>query len=259
MREQKNINKEKIKELAKKKREMQDELDELKGNTVKGKLACALAFLASIGLLLGLFAGMVKLNVGDVAGAVFAPAIGDVPVLRSILPAELQRKTASEQAAEEKKAADAKAAADAEQVAEAKKAADAKAKADAEQAAADAKAKADADAKAEAEAKAAAKAEEEAKAKAEAEKAAVDAKAEAEAKAAAEAEQAEAEAALQDYVDTYSAMAPEDAAKIFESMMPTQIDSVVWILENLTPDQRAGILSKMDVTNAAFITEIMRK
>lgn len=87
---------------------------------------------------------------------------------------------------------------------------------------------------------------EQAAAKAEAEKAAADAK-------------AEAEAALQDYVDTYSAMAPEDAAKIFESMMPTQIDSVVWILENLTPDQRAGILSKMDVTNAAFITEIMRK
>lgn len=91
---------------------------------------------------------------------------------------------------------------------------------------------------------------EQAAAKAEAEKAAADAKAEAEAKA---------KAALQDYVDTYSAMAPEDAAKIFESMMPTQIDSVVWILENLTPDQRAGILSKMDVTNAAFITEIMRK
>lgn len=255
MREQKNINQEKIKELAKKKKEMQDELDELKGNTVKGKLTCALAFLVSIGLLSGLFVGMVKLNVGDVAGAVLAPAIGDVPLLRNILPVEMQKKTPSELAAEQKQAeteqaaaeAEAKAAAEAEQAA-----AEVKAAAEAEQAAAEAeqaaeKAKAAADAKAK---------EERAAAKAVAEQAAADAKAEEEAKAA-EAEQAEAEAevALQDYADTYSAMSPDGAAKIFESMIPVQTDLVVSIMEKLTPDQRAAILSKMNVANAAFMTE----
>lgn len=36
--------KERIKELAKKKKEMQEELDELKGNTAKGKAASVLVF-----------------------------------------------------------------------------------------------------------------------------------------------------------------------------------------------------------------------
>lgn len=228
MRKQKNINQEKIKELAKKRKEMQEELDELKGNTVKGKIICALIFCLSVGLLLGLFTGMVKLDIGGAASKVLAPAIGDVPVLRSILPAEMQKETASELAAKRKQTEAEQAVAKAE----------AEAEAEAEQAAAEAKAAAEAE-QAAAEAKAAAEAEAAAKAKAEAD--------------------AEAAAALQDYVDTYSAMAPEDAAKIFESMIPAQSDSVVRILVNLAPDQRAAILSKMDVTNAALMTERMKQ
>lgn len=40
----KKTDKERIKELAKKKQEMQEELDELRGNTAKGKAVCALVF-----------------------------------------------------------------------------------------------------------------------------------------------------------------------------------------------------------------------
>lgn len=54
-------------------------------------------------------------------------------------------------------------------------------------------------------------------------------------------------------------MKPRDAAKVFDSMMPDQEDLVVRILENLTPAQRAAILSKMSVTNAAALTEKMQQ
>lgn len=219
----KKTDKEKIKELAKKKREMQEEIDELKGNTVKGEIVCALVFLMMIGLSTGTFAGMVKMNIGGVASEVLAPVIADVPVLRNILPVEMQKKTASELAAEQKQQ---EAEAQAEQAAE-------------EEAA-----------------------EEEA---AEAEAAAEEAEAQAEQAAEVEATAAEAEAAaeeakaLQDYVDTYLAMKPKDAAKVFDSMMPDQEDSVVRILENITSDQRAAILSKMSTANAAILTEKMQQ
>lgn len=134
-------------------------------------------FLVLTGLLMGIFVGMVKLDKGGIASEVLAPAIADVPVLRRILPVDMQKKNASELAAEQKQQ--------------------------------------------------------------EAEAAAEEAK------------------ALQDYVDTYSAMKPRDAAKVFDSMMPDQEDLVVRILENLTPAQRAAILSKMSVTNAAALTEKM--
>lgn len=230
----KNVkDKEKIKELAKKKREMQEELDELKGNTAKGKAICVLVFFLLLGLLMGGFVGMTKLDIGGVASEVLAPAIADVPVLRSILPAELQKKNASELAAEQKQQ-EAAAAAEAEAAAE---------EAAAEEAVAEAAA-----------------AEEAAAEEAAAEEAAAE---EAAAEQAAEEEAAEAAAeeakALQDYVDTYSAMKPRDAAKVFDSMMPDQEDLVVRILENLTPDQRAAILSKMSVANAAIITEKMQQ
>ena len=81
----------------------------------------------------------------------------------------------------------------------------------------------------------------------------------AEAEAAAEAAAAEEAKALQDYVDTYSAMKPKDAAKVFDSMIPAQENLVVRILENLTPNQRAAILSKMSVANAASLTEKMKQ
>lgn len=149
-----------------------------------------LVFFVLIGLLMGAFVGMVKLDVGDVASEVLAPVIADVPILRNILPVEMQKKNASELAAEQKQQ----------------------------------------------EAVAAAEAAEEA-----------------------EEEAAEEAKALQDYVDTYSAMKPKEAAKVFDSMMPDQENLVVRMLENLTSDQRAAILSKRSVTNAASLTEKMKK
>ena len=228
-------NKDKIKELAKKKREMQEELDELRGRTAKGKAVCVLVFFVLIGLLLGLFVGMVKLDIGGVASEALAPVIADVPILRNILPAQMQKKNASELAAERKQQ-EAAAMAQAEQTAE-EKAAQKEAQAEAAQQAAETKAKA--------------------QAKAEAKQAAEEEAAEAEA-AAEEAAEEEAQA-LQDYVDTYSAMKPKDAANVFDSMMPDQEDLIVRILENLTSDQRAAILSKMSVANAAILTEKMQK
>lgn len=234
---ERKADKEKIKELAKKKREMQEEFDELKGNTAKGKAICVLVFFVLIGLLMGTFVGMVKLDIGGVASEVLAPVIADVPVLRSILPMEMQKKNASELAAEQKQQ-EAAAAAEAEQAAEeeaaAEEAAEEAAAEEAQQAAA-----------------------EEAAAEAEAEQAAEEEAEEAE--AAAEEAAAEEAKALQDYVDTYSAMKPRDAAKVFDSMMPDQEDLVVRILENLTSDQRAAILSKMSVANAAILTEKMQQ
>lgn len=230
---EKKADKEKIKELAKKKREMQGELDELKGNTAKGKAVCVFVFFTLIGLLMGIFVGMVKLDIGGVASEVLAPVIADVPVLRNILPVEMQKKSASELAAEQKQQ-EAAAAAEAERAAEEEAAAEEAAEEEAQQEAA-----------------------EKAKAEAEAEQAAEEAAAEAEA-AAEEAAEEEAKA-LQDYVDTYSAMKPRDAAKVFDSMMPDQEDLVVRILENLTSNQRAAILSKMSVANAAILTEKMRQ
>jgi len=69
----------------------------------------------------------------------------------------------------------------------------------------------------------------------------------------------EEEAALQDYVDTYSVMKPQDAAKVFDSMMPSQSDLIVKILQKLTVRQRADILSQMSVENAAALTIQMEK
>ncbi len=223
--------KEKIAELKQKRRQMQEELDELEGNTVKGKIICTAIFLLTIAISFGVLAGMVKLNVGGVAGDIFAPYISDVPVLRSILPADMQKKSAAELAQAE---ADAQAAVEAQAAAEAQAAVEAQAVADA-QAAADAKAQAEADAQA-------------------AENAKLQAEADAQAKAQAD---AEAQAALQDYADTYSAMQPTDAAKLFESMMPDQEELIVKILKALKPDQRAAILSKMSTENAGTLTTKM--
>lgn len=196
--------KEKIKELARKRQE----LDELKGNTAKGKAACIVVFLLMIGLSFGLFVSMVKLDAGGFASEVLAPAIADIPVLRSILPAQMQKKSASELAAEQ-----AQAQAEAERMQVEAEAAQAQAQAAQAQAA----------------------------------------------QAQAQAAQAEEKAALQDYVDTYSAMKPQDAAKLFESMIPNKEDVVISILENLTPEERAAILSNMSITNAADLTDKMRK
>lgn len=184
----KKADKQKIKELARKKQELEEELDELKGDTAKGKAACIFVFLLVLGLLSGFFVGMIKLDVGGVASTLLAPLIGDIPVARSILPAEMQRKSPAELATEQAQA-----------------------------------------------------------------------EAEAQSQTEAEAQAAVEEAALQDYMDTYSAMKPQDAAKLFESMIPDKENTVISILENLTPQERADILSNMSVANAADLTEKMRK
>lgn len=53
-------------------------------------------FLVLTGLLMGIFVGMVKLDKGGIASEVLAPVIADVPVLRRILPVDMQKKNASE-------------------------------------------------------------------------------------------------------------------------------------------------------------------
>ncbi len=227
---QKQLTKEQIAALKQEKKKTQEELDELRGRTTGGKIACLFAFL---GIMLALgagFVGLVKLNVGNFASDVLAPVIGDVPVVRSILPAEYQTKSASEIQAEQDAAAAAKAQAESEQAAS-------------EQAAAQAESEA--------------AAEEEAIAQAESEQAASEqASEQAEAEAA---QQAADEAALADYVDTYSKMKPKAAAQVFDNMIPDQSELVAKILSNMTSDQRAAIISNMSVTNASELTVLMEQ
>lgn len=85
----KAVNKEQIAELMKEKKKMQEELDELRGQTTGGKAVCVLAFLGLLVLFLGIFVGIVKLDVGNFATDVLAPMIGDLPVIRTILLSDL--------------------------------------------------------------------------------------------------------------------------------------------------------------------------
>lgn len=93
--------KEKIEKLKEEKRQMEEELDDLKGNTKKGKAICALVGILVVLLLLGGITVLIKTDAGGFATSSLAPLIGDVPVARSILPKYLQRKTAKELAAEQ--------------------------------------------------------------------------------------------------------------------------------------------------------------
>lgn len=131
---------------------------------VKGKILAFFMFLFVMVVMIGILIGMVKLNVGGVADDVLAPVIADVPIVRSILPQRLQKKNASEIAAEKKAESEAKAAEKAKIEAEKKAAAEAKATADA-QAKAQAQATAEAEKQARAEAQATAQAQKEAEVK----------------------------------------------------------------------------------------------
>ena len=231
--DEKRLNKEQIAALKLEKKKTQEELDELQGKTTGGKIACFLAFLGILVVLGGVFVGLVKLNVGNFASDILAPVIGNVPVARSILPKEYQEKTAAERKAEEQAAADAAAQAASEQAA-------------AEEAAAAAQQQAADEAAAAQAASEQAAAEEAASEQAVAEEAA--------------SEQAAAdEAALADYVNTYSQMKPKAAAQVFDNMMTDQSDLVVKILSNMTPDQRAAIISNMSVANASEVTVKMEQ
>lgn len=226
-------NREKIKELKQQKKQMQEELDELNGDTPKGRALCALAFVAALVILLGILFALIKMDVGGFASETLAPVIGDVPILRNVLPKDLQSLSdseiaAQEAAAEEQAQAAAQAAADSE--AAAQEAAESEAAADSEAAAA-AQAAVDSEAAAQAQA---------------------------ESEAAAE-EQAISDAALEDYVKTYSTMKAADAAAVFDNMMPDQMKLVVKILQNMTAEQRSAILAKMNTQNASDITVEMDK
>lgn len=224
--ENKIVNKQRIAELKKQKRMMKKEIDDLNGQTTKGKIASFFVFLLFTAVMIGILIGMVKLNVGGVADNVLAPAIADVPVARSILPKRLQKKNASEIAAEKKAAADAKAAEIAKKEAEKKAAAEAKATADA-QAKVQAKATAEAKKQARAEAIATAKAQKEAK--------------------------------IKDYADAYAKMDPKQAAAIFNNMASGDIDLAAKILQNMPSNKRADIIANMDTLSAAQITVVMEQ
>lgn len=220
--ENKFANREKIAELEKQKKMVERELDDLNGRTTKGKIESFLLFLFIIAIMLATLIGMVKLNVGGVADNVLAPVIGDVPIVRSILPKRLQKKNAAEIEAEKKVMADARATEKAKKEAEKKAAAEAKATAEAQ-----AKAKAQATAEAKKQAKADAK--------------------------------AQKDAEVKDYADTYAKMDPKQAAAIFDNMMSGDIDLVAKILQNMSSGKRADIIAYMDTLSAAKITAVMEK
>ena len=61
---------------------------------------------------------------------------------------------------------------------------------------------------------------------------------------------------VEDYVKTYSAMKPKEAAKIFDAMKD-DLKLVAEILMNMDSQARADILGKMSADTAAKVTEIM--
>lgn len=66
----------------------------------------------------------------------------------------------------------------------------------------------------------------------------------------------QANAKIQDYVATYSAMKPAQAAGIFDTMTDN-LDLVAKILQNMDSDSRASILGAMSADTAAKVTKIM--
>lgn len=220
--------KEQISQLKKQKKEMEEELDELKGDTIGGKITAFFILLLLLFILLGGFVGLIKLNVGNFSSNVLAPIMSDIPVIKYVLPKDLQTQPTSTQTTSEAaaaKAASEKAAAKAASETAAKAASEAESKAASEAAASEAAAKA----------------------------ASETAASEAAAKAASEA------AALKDYVDTYSKMDSKVAASVFDNMMANQSGLVVKILQNLTSQKRADIMSNMKVDNVSQLTVLMQQ
>lgn len=62
---------------------------------------------------------------------------------------------------------------------------------------------------------------------------------------------------LDDYIKTYSAMKPKEAAAIFDTMTDN-LKLVAQILDGMDADSRAAILGKMTSDTAAKVTEIMK-
>lgn len=70
-------------------------------------------------------------------------------------------------------------------------------------------------------------------------------------------EQTAANEELEEYVKTYSAMKPKEAAAMFDTMTDN-LNLVANILENMDAQSRADILGKMNAETAARVTEIMQ-
>ena len=226
---------------------MQDQLDELNGRTAKSKAVCVLVFLLVLAALMGTFTGMVKADVGGVASNLLAPAIGNVPVLKNILPKDLQAADPAQTAdtADPTQTADMQNAAgtvDSTQTADTQNAAgvadltQTAGTVDPTQSAAGTQGTSTTDPTQTAGTQNAA------------------------GTSTTDPTQQDTEAAaLADYVKTYSDMKPKDAASVFDGMMPDQMKLVVKILKNMSADQRSAILSKMNVQNASDITVEMNK
>lgn len=251
---QMNPEHEKIAELKQKRQQMQEELDELEGNTAKGKLACVGVFLLVLAVTLGIFVGMIKTNVGGFAGNMLAPLISDVPVLRSILPKDMQEKSAAELAAEAQAAADVQAAAETQTAADTQAAADTQTAARA----ADASQTAGADAQITAMELAGAAtgltpAAANAPGTADQTSSAGNVPGTAGTSSSSAADTTASK--VQDYVDAYSNMDPTAVAKILESMMPDDGELAAAIFKELPASQRSGILSSVSTDNAVWLTE----
>lgn len=234
--------KEKIAKLKEERKQMEETLDELKGSTGKGKAICVAVFLIAIALLFGFIIALIKTDAGGFASASLAPVIGDVPIVRSILPKDLQRKTTKELLAEQNTQSDSSTTQDTQNAA----ASDPNAAGtngsntasnDPNVAGTNGNNTASNDPNA----------------------AGTNGSNTASTDSQAADSQAADDAAIQDYVQTYTSMRPKNAAQVFDSMMPDQLKLVVKILQNMKPSQRSAILAQMNVQNASDITVEMNK
>ena len=65
---------------------------------------------------------------------------------------------------------------------------------------------------------------------------------------------------MERYARTYSSMKPKAAAAVFDDMVQGtehEVTLVARILLQMTPDDRALILNRMEAENAAIVTDIM--
>ncbi len=192
---------------------------------MKSKLKSFGLFLTIVILLLAVFLFMVKKNVGNLASDVLAPAIGDIPVVKQILPIKYQKVKqvpSSSNPTVLSAASEPMASSDSSQVAASQAASSQSAVSD--QGTTAPSTSPDVQAKKAAQAR----------------------------KRAARRKQEQAQ--LDDYAATYSKMDPKAAAVIFDNMVPADLNLVSKILKNIPANKRAAILEQMDVNNASKIT-----
>lgn len=192
---------------------------------MKSKLKSFGLFLTIVILLLAVFLFMVKKNVGNLASDVLAPAIGDIPVVKQILPIKYQKVKqvpSSSNPTVLSAASEPMASSGSSQVAASQAASSQSAVSD--QGTTAPSTSPDVQAKKAAQAR----------------------------KRAARRKQEQAQ--LDDYAATYSKMDPKAAAVIFDNMVPADLNLVSKILKNIPANKRAAILEQMDVNNASKIT-----